>query len=99
MYRCIYVAWMESLEWVIVMIMIECMRQDVGWPHDHELNWVGLFSNLTDLCSWIYASTNGSMWWANAWYWQEKLFVCDILAGSKLGLIYIKGRENDVENC
>ena len=79
MYKCIYVVWMENLEGVSVVIMTEWMRQDVGWPHDHELNLVGLSSNLTDFCSWIQVSMNGSMWWANAGYWQERSCLCAVV--------------------
>ena len=94
--RCIYVLWMKSLEWVIVVIMTEWMRQDLGWPHDHELDWVGLY-----LATWL-TSVAEYMWvWMGACDEQmqdidkEKLLVCccvhDNLEGSKLGLIY-KGK-------
>ena len=62
-YIIIYVLWMESLEWVIVVIMTEWMRQDVGWSHDHELDWVGLY-----LVTWLTSAAE------YMWVWME---ACD----------------------
>ena len=41
--------------------MTDLMRQDVGWPYDHELNWAGLSSNLV-------ITVAEYMWvWMGAW--------------------------------